>query len=110
MKAPRIFVTLGASLGLTAACAATLPVPTNADIRAARARTPNATLDDLATGRTLYVERCSGCHLLIPPERVAPDDWRREIVGMRDEHDVSLTDREIDLLELYLASLSARAR
>jgi len=52
-----------------------IPEPTAADQARASERWPEVTLADLTAGRTLYVQKCSGCHSLYPPSFRAAEAW-----------------------------------
>lgn len=58
-----------------AGCAGRIPEPTQADALRAATRWPGTTVESLAHGRALYVERCSGCHALHLPHEKPADAW-----------------------------------
>jgi hypothetical protein len=72
------------SLLFLAGCAGQLPPPSEADALRASARYPGTTVADLARGRKMYVERCSGCHALVRPDRKGPDEWPKLVAEMTD--------------------------
>jgi mono/diheme cytochrome c family protein len=69
-------------LSLLAGCAGQLPPPTEADAIRGSARYPGTTVSDLARGRQLYIEHCSGCHALVRPAAKKPDDWPKLVSEM----------------------------
>jgi hypothetical protein len=72
------------SLLLAVGCAGQLPPPTEADALRASARYPGTTVTDLAHGRRMYVERCSGCHALVRPHTKGPDEWPKFVAEMTE--------------------------
>jgi mono/diheme cytochrome c family protein len=75
-------LSLVASLGVTAGCAAALRHPAPQDALLVAPRWPGTTLDDLERGRSLYVRRCSGCHTLVLPGAHPPEEWPRLVDEM----------------------------
>jgi mono/diheme cytochrome c family protein len=60
---------------LAGGCASRLPPPTDADALRASARWPGTTLANLVRGRALYIDHCSGCHVLHLPTERPPAAW-----------------------------------
>jgi mono/diheme cytochrome c family protein len=89
-------------------CAAALPHATNADAARVNASFPGATVAQLEQGRSLYVERCAGCHQLREPASEAPLAWPHLVAEMRDDHGVHLTSDEEQGIVAYLVSVSSR--
>jgi mono/diheme cytochrome c family protein len=89
-------------------CAAALPHATEADRARVTSRFPDATLPQLEHGRSLYVERCAGCHQLRDPGSETPLAWPHLVAEMRDDHGVHLTHDEERGIVLYLVSVSSR--
>lgn len=96
------------SLLLAAACAAGVPEPTAVDEERARSRWPDATLAELARGRSLYVEKCAGCHALKSPHELSAEQWSHEVDEMRQSQGVRLSEPEATAIVRYLSTLSAR--
>lgn len=90
-------------------CAAGLPEPTAAQVAAAASRGQTVSLEELRRGRSLYAERCSGCHALKHPTEHPPDVWPREVEEMREKQGVRLSAAEIGFIVSYLSSASALA-
>ncbi len=88
-------------------CAAALPQPESADVAFAQTRWPDATARDLDAGRELYTRKCSGCHQLFLPSSRPPDAWPRILQEMSSE--AKMSQRESELVERYLVTLSQRA-
>ena len=102
MKAALFLVAAG--LLALVACAVNVPEPTPLD-----AGGSESTLSDLRAGRTLYVNKCSGCHSLFSVERFSDGEWRMHVREMVDEKKkVKLEAGERERLELYLTRLNAR--
>lgn len=74
----------------------------------ARVRWPTTTLARLEQGRSLYVRRCAGCHMLKDPSAVAADVWPAKIAKMEREHEVRLAHDEAELIAGYLYAMSRR--
>jgi cytochrome c5 len=92
-----------------AACASTpVPMPTPQQGEAASQRWPGTTLEDLKAGRTLYVERCSGCHSLPVPDAYAADAWPKVIDEMAARAHLAGDDRTRVLRYLVTVSPSAK--
>jgi mono/diheme cytochrome c family protein len=69
---------------LGAGCVGQLPPPTSADALRASAQWPGTTVEELASGRRLYVQRCSGCHALHRPSEKPPEAWPRYVREMTE--------------------------
>ncbi|MCA9514077.1 MAG: hypothetical protein KC635_03975 [Myxococcales bacterium] len=89
---------------LVAACATAVPRPTEGDQARAAARWPDLGPTDLDDGRALYVNRCSGCHALVPPKSRPPMAWPHEVALMSER--AGLDDRERELVTRYVVTMS----
>lgn len=101
-------LTLSFAVSLLAACAAELPHATEADASRVNNKFPGTNLAKLETGRSLYVERCAGCHQLRQPSSETPLAWPTLVAEMRDDHGVHLTHEEEQGIVAYLVSVSSR--
>jgi cytochrome c2 len=101
-----IFV--GFLLIAVAGCATTILQPTPADVQWAQTRWPAVTLEDLQSGRSLYVQKCSTCHHLRNPAKYEPGRWPELLVKMRPKAKINPVEEE--LLVQYLSTASERAR
>jgi cytochrome c5 len=102
---PRIAIAL-AGIALTA-CAGATPPPVNAgDASRAAARWPGTDRAQLESGRTLYLERCSGCHAPVDPASIAADAWPAHLAEMRER--AKLGDDELARVERYLITIASR--
>jgi hypothetical protein len=72
-----------------------LYTPTSADV------TPNATLQELQQGRTLYINNCNSCHGLYSPDDHSPSQWRSIVSTMATQTNLSAS--EIQLVNKYLS-------
>jgi mono/diheme cytochrome c family protein len=104
----RKFTLLALALAPLLGCVATLPHPTDADALRVSNTFPGTTQPRLEHGRSLYVERCAGCHELREPASEAPLAWPRLVAEMRDDHGVHLTRDEEQGIVSYLVSVSSR--
>jgi len=93
---------------LAAACSAALDHPTPQDAQWASNQWPGTTVEDLAHGRALYVDRCSGCHNLHLPAEHSPEEWKGYVAYM--VADAKLSAEEQAQIVRYLAAASARSR
>ncbi|TNF23936.1 MAG: hypothetical protein EP329_26240, partial [Deltaproteobacteria bacterium] len=93
-----VLVGLGAS-----ACGGTvLPAPVAADAERASARWPDADLGQLTRGRTLYLQKCSGCHALVAPHARKPEAWPPAVNAMAAK--INLPDRDRELITRYVVT------
>jgi hypothetical protein len=59
-------------------------------------------LKSLWQGRSLYVERCSGCHNLHLPEQYTKEVWQKNLNEMQERS--KITNDEKQLIFVYLTS------
>lgn len=106
MTAPR-FVAL-AALGLTlgAGCAASLPRPSAATAARAQGRWPDSSLAQLEQGRSVFVQRCSGCHALPLPDTRTEAEWKKVLDEMAGDAKLTLDERV--LVERFVLSVRTR--
>ena len=95
---------------LAAGCVSAFPRPGTAEVAALHGTDPGARLEDLERGRSLYLSKCGGCHLLIEPAKHAPDAWPAKVQRMQSEGKVHLAAGELRDIERYLAGVSAVSR
>lgn len=98
------FICSGALALLLAACVGQVPEPTDAHVAAASARWPGTTRALLARGRTLYVNRCSGCHSLVLPQAQTPEAWPHAVEEMSER--AALSPEETEEVIRYLVAVS----
>jgi mono/diheme cytochrome c family protein len=104
-KALALFSAVGL---LAVACSSALPTPTPGDAQIAKKRWPDATVGGLERGRSLYVDKCAGCHALKLPNELEPVHWVEEVQQMRAKNGVQLSDDEAAAIAAYLFSVSSR--
>lgn len=95
-----------AAASLAAACSAALDHPTPQDAQWASNEWPGTTVEDLAHGRALYVDKCSGCHNLHLPAEHTPEEWKAFVAYM--VADAKITPEEQAAIVRYLSAASAR--
>jgi hypothetical protein len=95
MKTALLFLAVAALAG----CAVYVPVPD-----AMMAGGDDGRLSDLRCGRDLYINKCSGCHSLIPVDRYDDAKWTAEVQEMLKLKKVKLTDSDRDQLLRYLTT------
>ncbi len=98
------FVFLSVGLGALRMCAPVLVEPTQEDVMRARRWWQDVDSLQLATGRKLYMQKCSGCHSLYPPHRFTPEQWKKNIAEYADE--AKLTSQEQELILRYVITMS----
>jgi mono/diheme cytochrome c family protein len=109
MKTHRMhWIAAACAAAIIAACSAALDHPTQQDVEWASTRWPETTLQDLALGRALYVQKCAGCHNLPLPAAYSPDEWEGYVAYMTA--DAKLTHDEQIAITRFLIAASARAR
>jgi hypothetical protein len=81
-------------------CAVTLPYIIEDDAQQASRRWPDATVQSLNEGRSLYIDHCSGCHSLHPPNEYTESEWKKSLDEMALK--AKLLDTEKQLVYQYL--------
>ena len=99
---------MATAVAVVLACSAALDHPTPQDAEWASREWPGTTVQDLATGRALYVDKCSGCHNLHLPAEHTPEEWKGYVAYMTA--DAKITQQEAKEIARYLAAASARSR
>ncbi len=99
----KLLPALLAALAVAGCVAANVPPPT-LEMAGGRA----ATLDSLQRGRTLYVNKCSGCHSLHSVEDYADAEWEYHVEEMVALGKVKLDSAEQSLILLYLGTANGR--
>ena len=97
----RAFLVLGLS-GLIG-CASVVPEPTME-----MAGGDAAALEALREGRSLYVNKCSGCHALIAPDVHSDAEWREEVGEMLLKKKIRLGPGDRDKLVGFLQAANGR--
>jgi hypothetical protein len=72
-----------------------LYTPTSSDV------TATASLSDLQTGRTLYINNCNACHGLYSPDDYTPAQWKSIISNMGPR--TSMSPSDISLVTKYVS-------
>ena len=91
------------ALAALAGCAVYLPVP---DMMMAGG--DDARLGDLRSGRELYINKCSGCHALIPVDKYDDARWVSEVDGMFKAKKVKMSNEDRERLLRYLTTANGR--
>ena len=94
------------ALTLASGCGSPFPHPSGAEVAALHPTDPAAKLEDLERGRTLYMSKCSSCHLLHPPSTIAPDAWPGKVARMQREGRVHLGDDDLRDIVRYVRAAS----
>ena len=107
MSVPRLIALAALGLTLGAGCAAALPRPSAATAARAQGRWPDSSLAQLEQGRSVFAQRCSGCHALPLPDSHTEAEWKKVLDEMAAE--AKLTDGERVLVERFVLSVRTRA-
>lgn len=94
---------LALAVSALAGCAVYLPMPD-----ALMAGGDDGRLDDLRSGRDLYINKCSGCHSLISVDRFDDARWSSEVEEMVRLKKVRLGPTDRDRLVRYLTTANGR--
>ena len=68
----------------------------------------DARLSDLKAGRELYINKCSGCHALIPVDKYDDARWASEVDEMFKAKKVRMSAEDRDCLLRYLTTANKR--
>jgi cytochrome c553 len=90
------------------ACGGTLPPPTSTDVKAASARWPGTTLEQLSSGRRGYLKKCGTCHSLKSETSVPREVWEATVNRMRSKNGAELSDEEVADIARYLYAMESR--
>ncbi len=91
------------ALAALAGCAVYLPEP---DMMMAGG--DDARLSDLKSGRDLYINKCSGCHSLIPIDKFDDARWISEVDEMVKSRKVKMSNDDRERLLRYLTTANGR--
>jgi mono/diheme cytochrome c family protein len=91
------------ALAALAGCAVYLPEPD-----AMMAGGDEGRLSDLRAGRQLYINKCSGCHALIPVDKFDDAKWTAEVEEMVRLKKVKLSVEDRNQILLYLTTANDR--
>ena len=93
--------------GVLAGCGAALPEPDASQVEKLRVTDAEVTLESLEHGRSLYVERCAGCHTLKDPRSLTSEAWLRALRSMQVDEGVRLEPPDARDIERYLVATSS---
>jgi len=68
----------------------------------------DARLSDLKAGRELYINKCSGCHALIPVDKFDDARWTAEVDEMFKAKKVKMSNDDRERLLRYLTTANGR--
>lgn len=92
------------SIVMLSGCGGTVPLPTAEHRSYAENRWQGKNVN-LDLGRDMYIEKCSGCHSLIPPSKFGEEKWMEEIKEMKVKAKLS-DDEEFAILTYVLTEAS----
>lgn len=90
------------------ACGGTLPPPSTGDVKAASARWPGTSIDQLQAGRRAYLAQCGKCHSLKSESAVPKEVWEETVARMRSKNGAQLSDEEVANISRYLYAIASR--
>lgn len=70
------------------------------DFITAQRKFPGISVDDLNTGKQLYINKCGSCHRLYKPDQFSTEKWLEKMPDM--EIEAKLTNKESELIKQYL--------
>ncbi len=79
------------SASLLIACSTALYMPKES------ARISREDFRKMESGRVIYINKCSSCHALIPPEKYSSEVWKIRMEGMAREAHLSPEEKELIL-------------
>lgn len=82
-----VFILLFAA-GLIAACGSALYIPSELEV------TSKANLEELNEGRSIYINKCGGCHTLVLPEKYSDKDWGIWVDKMEVKANITPSEKE----------------
>ncbi|MBF2708412.1 c-type cytochrome [Flavobacterium soyangense] len=82
------------SILLIISCSSKLYVP--------KSESSTVSVDDLKTGREIYVKKCSSCHQLFLPNQYNEKAWSLNLTEMQDR--AKITDAEKQLIYQYIVN------
>ena len=85
---------------LLISCATPPPLPEAVDTQPERDGERVVTIDALNHGRTLYINKCGGCHMLIQPLSYTDSEWSHWVGKMQVKAHLNGDDEETILLYL----------
>ncbi|WP_395049126.1 c-type cytochrome [Flavobacterium sp.] len=86
------------SILLLISCSSQLYIPIEATL--------TVSLEDLKTGREIYVKKCSSCHQLHLPNQYTEKAWSLNLAKMQDR--AKITDAEKQLIYQYITNASKK--
>ncbi len=90
----RACAAIAVALVVVAGCATVIPHPTQDVLGRARIADAPASMEELTSGRELYVAKCSGCHQLYVPSEFSATKWRESVAEMGERAKITLPDQE----------------
>lgn len=90
-------------LTMSAACTATLLLPTDNDLQYLAAGNDSAGLVKMQQGYKLYVNKCSSCHYLYRPITFDKIKWKAEIYEMAEK--AKMNEEETILVLNYILAM-----
>jgi hypothetical protein len=97
-----VLVALGIVLLILGACAVMIPPVSPSQAEWAAHQWPGMDFTQLDNARTLYVNRCSGCHNLYLPKDHTLPEWNKVMDRMAPKAKLSAVER--DIIQRYITA------
>ena len=86
-------------------CITAIPIITENQYKIISNRWPGTTIQELHTGRQLYIDRCAGCHSLHEPSALTDEEWRKALDKMQLKANLTIAEKELVLKYLLSVKL-----
>jgi cbb3-type cytochrome oxidase cytochrome c subunit len=86
-------------------CVTAIPVITEKQYKIISNRWPGTTLQELHSGRQLYIDKCAGCHSLYKPGALTDEEWRKAMDKMHLKANLTIAEKELVLKYLLSTKL-----
>lgn len=80
------------------------PTPGQTDLTQAQQSWPGTQLQELETGRQLYLSRCGSCHRPFEPHQLSEAMWPEAVTEMREQ--AKLDDAQVSAITKYIVTMS----
>jgi len=89
------------ALTAVAGCVAAIPHPSEVILNDVKDRYPTLTMEELAQDRSVFVEWCTGCHLLEAPRKFPVEEWHAIVEKMATDEEVGFNEQEAEQIARY---------
>ena len=89
-------------------CSPLVKAPVSADIESVNRKGMQCDLSELHEGYTLFINKCSGCHLLHQPMEYSDDHWKKLLPEMAQK--AKLSEAQTDKILKYILAKSTEPK